>query len=239
MSVTIEQVSEQLTKDGYDFAKVIKFIGWYRESPDCWREFQRIALDLIQRGKKAGAIDIMARVRWECEIEGGKDYKALQTRPEVDPTEGMSGMQKYMAGLGKSVVDIGRGVGQITGLVGQEAIDEAKALDAPLMKTGAGIGGNITGNILAAVAPGGLLSRAGNIAKIPGMAAAGQAMLAPPMTLGGAAIGAGMGAAQGAIQPVASDDSRAANIMLPAMGGAAIPLLGMGFGAMKGKTGWV
>jgi hypothetical protein len=76
MSITIEQVSEQLVKDGYDFAKVVKFIAWYRDTPDCWREFQRIALDLIQRGKKAGAIDIMARVRWECEIEGGKDYKA-------------------------------------------------------------------------------------------------------------------------------------------------------------------
>lgn len=75
MSLSLEVVSERLQKQGYNQAKVMLFLAWYKSTPDCWGEFQRIALDLIQRGKKAGAIDIMARIRWECEIEGGKDYK--------------------------------------------------------------------------------------------------------------------------------------------------------------------
>jgi hypothetical protein len=75
MNLTIDSVSDYLQKQGYNQAKVMTFLCWYKSSPSCWKEFQRIAIDLIQRGKKAGAIDIMAKIRWECEIEGGKDYK--------------------------------------------------------------------------------------------------------------------------------------------------------------------
>lgn len=114
-----------------------------------------------------------------------------------DPTHGMSGLEKFGAGAGKAFVDIGRGVGQLTGVNGQASIDESKRLDAPLMKTGAGIAGNIAGNV-AAFAP---------TAMIPG---------ANTIT-GAGLIGAGMGA----IGPVASDESRASNIAIGAAGGAA------------------
>ncbi len=114
-----------------------------------------------------------------------------------DPTSGMSGLQKFGAGAGKAFVDIGRGVGQLVGVNDQASIDESKSLDAPLMKTGAGLAGNIAGNV-AAFAP---------TAMIPG---------ANTIT-GAGLIGAGMGA----IGPVASDESRASNIALGAAGGAA------------------
>lgn len=73
--ITFEQVDKALHEAGYNTAQVAKFFLWYKSAPDVWREFEKITLDLIARGKKAGAIDIMGRIRWECEIEGGKDYK--------------------------------------------------------------------------------------------------------------------------------------------------------------------
>lgn len=178
-----------------------------------------------------------ARLRMD-ESDPNAKYKALQTRPNVDPTEGQSFIENVRGGLGKMMVDTGRGVKQLLRIGDQQqlqqTIDEEKALSKPLMETGGGLVGNIGGHIGAALLPGAALSRVGNIAKLPGLVAAGNAMMAPPMTLGGAAIGAGMGGAQGLIQPVASDESRAANVMIPAVAGAALPLLGMGWGAAKG-----
>jgi hypothetical protein len=95
----------------------------------------------------------------------------------------MPGQMKFLAGAGKAMTDIGRGVGQRFGMVDQASIDEAKRMDAPLMRTGAGVAGNITGNV-AAMLPAALIPGVGSIA-------------------GGAALGAGIGA----LQPTASDDS--------------------------------
>jgi len=49
--------------------------------------------------------------------------------PKYDPTEGMSTSEKFLAGVGKAMTDAGRGVGQMVGLVSQDEIDEAKALE--------------------------------------------------------------------------------------------------------------
>ena len=65
-----------------------------------------------------------------------------------DPTIGTSGAQKFLAGMGKSVADTGRGLGQIVGLTSQQDIDDAKARDKALMATGAGTFGNIAGEIV-------------------------------------------------------------------------------------------
>ena len=119
--------------------------------------------------------------------------------PGFDPTEGMSGTQKFLAGAGKAFVDLGRGAGQLTGLIDRKEIDQNKALEAPLMKTGAGMAGNIAGNV-AAAAP---------LAMIPGAA-----------TIPG---GAAIGAAQGMLQPVGENDSRTQNALIGGLTGAAIP----------------
>lgn len=93
-----------------------------------------------------------------------------------DPTEDMDGFHKARAGFGKAFADMGRGVGQVVGLVDRKDVAEANKRDAALMRTGAGLTGNIAGNV-AALAP---------TAFIPGAA-----------TLRGAAmIGAGSGLAQ-------------------------------------------
>lgn len=66
---------------------------------------------------------------------------------KYDPTEGMSSYDKFMAGVGKALTDLGRGTGQLVGLVDQKSIAEAKARDVALMNTGSGTAGNIAGNI--------------------------------------------------------------------------------------------
>jgi hypothetical protein len=137
-----------------------------------------------------------------------KDYKALQKVTPVDPTEGMSGGQKFLAGAGKALTDIGRGAGQLVGAVSQGEIDDAKALDAPLMKTGAGVAGNIAGNV-AAFAP---------TALIPGV-----------NTLTGAGL---MGGAMGAAQPVSTGESRLGNAAL----GAGFGVAGQGVANAVGRA---
>jgi hypothetical protein len=115
----------------------------------------------------------------------------------VDPTEGMSGTDKFLAGAGKGMTDVVRGLGQVAGVVNRDDIDEVKKRDAPLMNTGAGTAGAIAGN-MAATAPLALIPGAGTLA-------------------GASAIGAG----QGLVSPVGTEDSRLANAGLGAAGGAA------------------
>lgn len=97
--------------------------------------------------------------------EATMGFSVPERRPEIidptanpNPTEGMSGTQKFLAGAGKGMTDLARGVGQLTGLVDQQSIDDSRRRDAALMDTGAGLAGNITGTV-AALAPHRLYSR--------------------------------------------------------------------------------
>lgn len=108
-----------------------------------------------------------------------------------------SAMENYVAGIGQGMSSVGRGLGQVTGLVSQEEIDEAKRLDAPLLDTGAGLAGSLTGAVAstlpAAAIPG--------VGTYPGAIAAGGLI--------------------GGLGPVASDESRTRNTLLGAAGGGA------------------
>lgn len=153
-------------------------------------------------------------------------------------TDGMSGPQKMLAGVGKSFVDTAQGLKQAGteaafGLsramsgggefrealrqaqapTRQRMTDEAterRALDAPLMDTGAGVAGNVAGTLAQLLGP-------GYLAK--GTAAASA--LLPRTALGNIA----QGAALGGMQPVAEGDSRALNAGLGGLLG------GAGYGA--------
>lgn len=124
--------------------------------------------------------------------------------PAGDPTEGMGGFDKFLSGLSKSVVDTGRGVAQIfdDGKELQARIDEAKRLDAPLLKTGAGMAGNLTGT-LAQTAP---------LLLVPGANTVAGSMA--------------LGALQGGLQPTASDESTAGNIIAGGVLGGAGQVIG-------------
>ena len=70
----------------------------------------------------------------------------------ADPLAGTSKSYQAVAGYGKAGADIARGIGQGLGLVSREDVAEARKRDEPLMRSGAGMAGNIAGNI-AALAP--------------------------------------------------------------------------------------
>ena len=139
----------------------------------------------------------------------------------VNPTEDMSGMDLFRAGTGKAFADIGRGVGQAArgvlsenlanrmGLPTQADIDESRRLDKALMSTGSGMAGNIFGNV-AAFLP---------TAAVPGV----------NTVIGGAALGAGMGA----LQPVGTGDSRGVNALLGGGLGGAVPAIAGGYRAAR------
>jgi|LakMenEpi03Aug12_release.lakeMendotaPanAssembly.Ray.scaffolds.fasta_scaffold47042_2 hypothetical protein len=124
----------------------------------------------------------------------------LGKKQTYDPTEGMTTAQKFLAGIGKAFVDVGRGGGQLLGIVSREDIQRARELDAPLMRTGAGTAGNIIGNV---------------------------AMLAPTAMIPGANTATGaatIGAISGLMQPSTSTGETLTNIGIGGLSGAAVPL---------------
>ena len=137
---------------------------------------------------------------------GGKEarVKAQQDadRKLYDPTNDMNWFQTTAAGFGKAIVDTGRGVGQLLGLVDRKDVDEVKARDAALMNTTGGTAGNVMGNIAVA---------------LPTVAIPGAA------TLRGAAA---IGALQGLTQQVGTEDSRTNNMLLGGAAGAGGVALG-------------
>lgn len=145
----------------------------------------------------------------------------------------MSLPQQIAAGAGKAASDPILGVRQMTGNASQEEVDEVKQRDAPLMETPGGMAGNIAGNVALATVPGLGLAGVGKSAGIPALAAAGKYALSSPATLGGAATQGAMGAAQSALQPVATGENRMQNAMAGFAGGAAVPLAGMAFKGAK------
>lgn len=158
-------------------------------------------------------------------------------KPEYSPTDVPWG-ENFTAGVGKSFVDLGRGARQLyaqaadfvapraptmSGLItGQDPsrvaamqpeIDQAAQLDAPLMSNPAGVGGYVGGSLATIAAPGGLLARGAQAAGLTRTGAALSALSNPTTYRAAAAAGA----VQGALQPTATGESRAANT---AVGGA-------------------
>lgn len=122
----------------------------------------------------------------------------------VDPTEGMSGLEKFGAGYGKAAMDLGRGAGQMLGLVSREDVKNSRELDAPLMNTTGGklgyLGGMVANTLPTAAIPG------ANTITGAGLIGAGTGLLMPSASTGetvantaiGGALGAGtQAAAQG------------------------------------------
>lgn len=143
-----------------------------------------------------------------------------------------SNYENFMAGAGKAVVDIGRGVkqlgvdaGNLVGLVSDQTqaklqtdIDASRERDAPLMKTGAGVTGNIAGNLAMMLIPAGAAASGAKALGATRTAAALGGFM-NPQTLSGAALAGGV---QGALQPVATSESRLLNAGVGAATGAAV-----------------
>lgn len=128
-----------------------------------------------------------------------------------DPTDGMSGLQKFGAGMGKAVYDAGRAIGQPLGLVSQEDVQESRRLDAPLMNTGAGVAGNVLGTA-GVMAPAAWIPGANTVLGA-GLIGAGTGAALTPGTLeerGQAAFMGGVGGMLGQGIPAAYRSAKAA-----------------------------
>lgn len=178
--------------------------------------------------------EIRARVE-KIRAERGSDsnarYRAMSQPVPVDPTEGMTGFKKLAAGAGKAVSDPWLGLRQIFGSASQDEVDEVKKRDAALMDTGAGMAGNVAGNVAMAVIPGLGVAGTGTAAGLKGIQAAGRYALSSPATMGGALTQGTIGAVQSGLQPVATGEDRMTHATIGALGGSLIPGLGM---ALKG-----
>lgn len=145
--------------------------------------------------------------------------------PSNNPTTGMSGFDKFMSGVGKSVYDTGRGLLQLGGGMSREEVDAQQQQDAALMDTGAGIAGNVSGTIGQVLIPGGAAARYASMA--PKVAAGVRAVTLPKTILGTMA----QGAAMGGMQAVGTDDSRLGNMLLGTAAGGAGAIIPRAVGA--------
>jgi hypothetical protein len=130
---------------------------------------------------------------------GEYDPSSPEWEKKYGPTSGMSATDKFLAGAGKAVVDIGRGVGQMVGAVSRDDVAESRRLDAPLMNTPSGTAGNIAGNV----------SVLASTARMPGA-----------NTIAG---GAAIGALTGLLQPSTSTGETFTNLGLGGAAGAVVP----------------
>lgn len=131
---------------------------------------------------------------------GGGPSPTAPTTPPVNPAQAvvddMSGPERVLAGVGSAFARLGRGAGQRLGMYSQQEVDEANRLDAPLLSSVGGMGGNIAGNIAAA---------------LPTLAIPGAA------TIPGAGV---IGAVQGALTPTSTGESALQNAGIGAAAGA-------------------
>lgn len=143
-----------------------------------------------------------------------------------NPAGQLTAGQRFAAGMGKAVADIGRGAYQFLNAnnpteapKAQAAIDEARARDASLSATPEGMAGEIAGNLAVTAIPGAGLQGAATRAA----GAVLPAAIAP--TVGAAITG---GAVTAATTPVATGESRAEKAGYGAAGAAAGDLAARG-----------
>ncbi len=156
------------------------------------------------------------------EFEFRLRHEREQAKPQ--PVKPRSGVSDFFSGIKKAGTDTVLGVKQLGAMAGlgdqaaleQEAVN-VKARDAALMDTGAGMAGNVVGNIGMALLPGGALKGLGLVSKIPAVSRVGNALMAPK-SLGGAV---GLGAATGLVQPATNSEERVTNAAIGGAGGAA------------------
>lgn len=122
----------------------------------------------------------------------------------ANPTAGMSTGERFLAGIGQGMTNVGRQVGNIFGLVSNEELAEAAKTDEALLATDAGQWGSLAGELaLTAPVAGGIVGTGAKVLT-RALPAAGRA--------GGLVSGATRGAAEGALEGavLAGPDNRLA-----------------------------
>lgn len=189
---------------------------------DALNVLQRAAVDMRANPMPEGAAKPASAVGSPA---GGRGAPALRELREFNPTDDMSGPERFAAGAGKSLVDTVGGVAQIIHNTPalQAALDEHRKLSAPLMETGAGMAGNMMGAVAQTVVPGKVLATGARGAQLAVQAARAAGKTAPlavrASALGPVAQGAVVGGGFNAAQPVATGESRALNAVEGAVAG--------------------
>jgi hypothetical protein len=149
---------------------------------------------------------------------GGYDPANSAWMQRWGPTAGMSTPALALAGAGQGLTDVARHAGNLVGLESDQDLRNAKALDAPLLGTGAGRLGQFVGQT-AALAPVGM----GAGAALGRMGALGARLAANPI-----ASGAIQGAGQGAL--MADPGERGKGALMGGALGTSVPALAAGLG---------
>lgn len=123
-------------------------------------------------------------------------WKPAQQDFSFNPERDMSAGQRFLAGAGKAVHDVGMGIGQLLGTTNRADVEEQRKTDAPLMATTAGKVGNFAGAV--------------------GMAAP-TALVPGANTVAGAGV---VGSLMGLLQPSTSTKETLTNVALGGTGGA-------------------
>jgi hypothetical protein len=168
----------------------------------------------------------------------GEEASWKQVNPEdlFDPTEGMSGTEKFLAGVGGGMVRTGRTAASFLPeavrpeWASKEAIAEQDYTDQALNDTGAGFAGNIVGQMAATAPIGGAVGLGANVGRgmLAGQGIRQAATQAMPMAMKARmATGGLQGAVEGAA--LAGRDDAASGALI---GGG----IGAGAGAIGGLT---
>jgi hypothetical protein len=169
---------------------------------------EQLAQKLVAKGFKVPD-SWLAKKRF---APGTPEFEAAYQKKQDEMVAGMSMGERLAAGAGKAVYDTGRGLGQILGKVSKEDVAKAREQDQALMRTKAGITGNVLGYVGEAV-PAALLAP-----EATGAAGTVGTALLPRLIAGGLS-----GGAQGYAAPYASQGEHITNTLVGAGLGTAIP----------------
>ena len=93
-----------------------------------------------------GDMQSAQELRAAAQADLANSYRYMDhLRGQDDPTSGMSGGQKFAAGMGQGATDVGRHVQNLVGARSDEQMQQDAQMDAPLLKSGAGAAGALTG----------------------------------------------------------------------------------------------
>ena len=178
---------------------------------------QEQLMSAIRNAHNAGDTESAQRL---VDMYKNQERQSDATKNVVDD---MSGLQRFMAGAGRSVVETGRGLHQVGAAIAdaipgvdlrdyrhklQAEIDSAKQRDKPLMETGSGLAGNFTGALAQLMLPMGVASK-GSLA----------ARALSPTTIAGNAL---LGGVIAGLQPTASNENRLVNTLAGVAAGGGV-----------------
>lgn len=194
---------------------------------DQFHRYETGAKNALAKGDTAAA----AYLRGIAKQHLAAHYKATDTASgELDPTSDMSTSDKFVAGMGQGITDVGRHAANLVGMESDQDLTDAKQRDKALLDTSAGNWGAIAGQTLATAplmaVPMGAAARVGAAALKAGKAAnlVSRVAMSP---LARSVVESG---AQGALM-TDPGQSRTANAII----GGGLGAAGAGLGALGGK----